>query len=211
MERTLEEIKVSSVKYDKKNKSYAIYSNGKIILNIIDDTLLYFTEIAAGNIIERKLISDIVKYDERMRAYRDAAAQLMRRMKTESELKKKLVSLTYDDDAIDFAVSKCKDNGYLNDENYVKVYVERYAPSRGATRIKYELKRKGVDEKLLKDIDDDKESARELAIKFYKKKANDPKVKEKYYRYMISRGFEYETVVRLYDEVKESVDRIDEE
>ena len=211
MERTLEEIKLSSVKYDKKNKSYAIYSNGEIILSIIDDTLLYFTEIAAGNIIERKLISDIVKYDERMRAYRDAAAQLMRGMKTESELRKKLVSLTYADDAIDFAVSKCKDNGYLNDENYVKVYVERYASSRGATRIKYELKRKGVDEKFLKDIDDDKESARELAIKFYKKKANDPKVKEKYYRYMISRGFEYETVARLYDEVKESVDRIDEE
>ncbi len=210
MERSRDEIKITSVKYDKKYKSYAIYSDGEMILGIIDDTLLYFTEIFAGNTIERKLVTEIIKYDQRARAYRDATAQLMRGMKTEIELKRKLVKMTYTDDAIDFAISKCKDNGYLNDEEYIRAYVERYASTRGAIRMKYELKQKGVDERLLKDICDDKESARELAVKFYNKKSDDPKVKEKYIRYMMSKGFEYDTAMRIYDEVKDNVDGVDE-
>lgn len=211
MEREREEIKISAVKYDKKHKAYAIYSSDELIVSIIDDTLLYFSEITVGNVIDRKLLTEIIKYDERMRAYRDAASCLFRGMKTERELKKKLTALTYTDDAVGFAISKCKENGYLSDEDYVKSYVERYSSVRGSKRIKYELKLKGVDEKLLSEIDDDAESARELAIKFIKKKADDPKLKEKYFRYMTSRGFEYETIMRIYDEVKNCVNGVDEE
>ena len=94
-----------------------------------------------------------------------------------------------------------KGYNFINDETYAKLFVKEKLRSRGNNNIRFDLQQKGIDSELISkifyEIDDDVENniAKELCIKKYnilKKSTDDErKIKEKLFRYLVSRGYDF--------------------
>ncbi|HYM65172.1 MAG TPA: RecX family transcriptional regulator [Candidatus Sulfotelmatobacter sp.] len=107
-------------------------------------------------------------------------------------------------------IEKLKEHNFLNDEEFVKWWIEQrtlFRP-RAERVIKMELKQKGINKDLIdkffeKSVNQDKDLALKLAQKrMLRYKNEDPKKKwEKMVRYLSSKGF-------IYDDIKEVIDQI---
>lgn len=89
---------------------------------------------------------------------------LERRLRTEAELRAKLVLRKYDPEEIAGVISKLKEKKLLDDAQYARHYVQDKAEyaRRGRYRLKLELRKKGVDETLIAQALDDLPAEQEL-------------------------------------------------
>ena len=79
---------------------------------------------------------------------------LNRKMYTRGELFQKLARDGFSREEIEEALQFLEERGYLNDEEFVKIYVEtrRRLNPRGLQAIKDELRRKGIPHELLDSL-----------------------------------------------------------
>jgi regulatory protein len=114
------------------------------------------------------------------------------------------------EDLINSIINKLKEHKFLNDEEFVLWWFEqRTKVNPKSTRIiKVELQRKGIDKDLIETIifqnkNLDLENAIKIANKKYERIKNEDKKKiyEKLFRFLGSKGFDYDTI-------KEVIDRI---
>jgi regulatory protein len=111
----------------------------------------------------------------------------------ESEVRKKLSQ--FDPDEIEAAISKLKIQNILNDQTTA----ERFVKSRegrksiGSFRLTQELRQRGAPEDVIAEVcgpgDDEARAIELLSLKFL----NQPELKAKAYRFLLSRGFGFET------------------
>ena len=114
-----------------------------------------------------------------------------------------------DDKIIDSIINKLKKHKFLNDEEFAKWWIEqRTAVNPKPQRIiKMELRQKGIPDNIIQNSDfgiqNDEEVARRLAEKRMQKYKDLPRQKifEKLGRYLVSKGFDYDTIKRSIDAV----------
>jgi regulatory protein len=71
---------------------------------------------------------------------------LSRGLTTEKRLRDKLIQGGHETDAIEAAISRCRDAGLINDERYACDYVEsRVRRGHGPQRIRHDLLQRGID------------------------------------------------------------------
>jgi regulatory protein len=138
-------------------------------------------------------------------------SSLIRKAKSEKESRIKLYQKGFPNYAVDFAIKFAKEYGYLNDEEYSKEYTDLNLKNKGALRIKYELKLKGVNEELinLSLIDKEmtqEENAEQLADKYMKGKETTQKNIEKLYRHLASRGYTYDIIKSAIKKYRDNVE-----
>ena len=124
--------------------------------------------------------------------------------KSVKALREKLTEKGFPEAIIQKTIGKLESNGLLSDRVFAQNIVARFTqgnPS-GNRKISFELKRKGVPEKLREEIlgglapEDETERARELARGKWERFARlDPeKRKKRTYDFLIRRGFDFQTV-----------------
>lgn len=101
--------------------------------------------------------------------------------------------------------------GYISDKYYAEMFVKSKQEQKGKMYIKSALKQKGVSDSIIKEVLEDFESDEDcilvLANKFLKNKKDDGKLKEKLYRHLLGKGFEYGEVLKVCNKIfKESID-----
>lgn len=72
--------------------------------------------------------------------------------RTKKELKERLARLEFPEFIIEDAVSYVESFGYINDEAYIRRYMEYKAPSKSRLQIQRELQQKGVSIQLLESV-----------------------------------------------------------
>ncbi len=84
---------------------------------------------------------------------RDAAMKFLEhKMRTEKEMRTKLVSLGYAEEDIDGVVELLRSYHYIDDHHYALEYIDfSSAKGRGRLRIKQELLQKGIDRETVED------------------------------------------------------------
>jgi len=89
--------------------------------------------------------------ESRKSAYRWAIRALGRRMHSESEIRAGLARRDFSEEVISAVTQQLKDQSYLDDLEFATQMVKARGHSKGygRIRIKYELKRKGVDAELV--------------------------------------------------------------
>ena len=122
--------------------------------------------------------------------------------RTESQLRTKLLNGDYPADIVDEAIAYVKSFGYINDESYIRRFIESKRNSKSKKEIYALLMKKGVDMERVREILSEYYSAEESlnAIRdLLRKKRYDPKSAtdqemRKIYGYLARKGFGYEDI-----------------
>mgnify|MGYP004519414253 FL=1 len=122
--------------------------------------------------------------------------------RTESQLRTKLLNGDYPADIVDEAIAYVKSFGYINDESYIRRFIESKRNSKSKKEIYALLMKKGVDMEQMQEILSEYYSAEDSlnAIRdLLRKKRYDPKSAtdqemRKIYGYLARKGFGYEDI-----------------
>lgn len=191
-------------KQKKNNKRYNLYIDGEFLCGIYDDTILKFG-IASGDELTEKEINDIRNFDEYMYGKKAAFDYLSYRIRSISEIRKKLKTKKLTDENIDRVITHLTELGLVNDEDFARQLVSEKIKNKPAGRRSLEQKlyekgiSKDVSESVLNSILTD-ESEKELALKLYEKLK--PKLKglekqekkKKIYETLARKGFNYDII-----------------
>jgi regulatory protein len=123
---------------------------------------------------------------------------VLRAPKTEKQVRDWLWKKRKDGEFLDIdeIINRIKDLGYINDADYVQRFTEVKSQKIGERCIKQKLMVKGVTRDLIDTVDagDQTELCKSLAEKYMRNKTADQKTLQKLYRFLLSKGFGYDTV-----------------
>jgi regulatory protein len=159
-----------------------------------------------GDEISEDRFSALIEQNKLFHIKQRAFRLLGRRMHSSSELRRKLWNKDYEQKLIDEVIQDLKNNGYLNDENFIREFVAEKSKAKNwsSKKIKSELIKRGLASKIIDEMlgqhpnETDQESAMKLTQKKFeslKKRNFEPKeLRNKLSTYLFSKGFEYELI-----------------
>ncbi|MBD5533504.1 MAG: regulatory protein RecX [Lachnospiraceae bacterium] len=166
---------------------------------------LYRSELRRYRLREGEPIADAV-YEELFhkelpkRAKLRCMNLLKQRDYTESELSRKLENGGYPDEIIQTALDYVKSYGYVDDEAYVRKYIDTYRDRKSMLRIETDLLKKGINRDTVRNICEkmdfsEEEDAELLQIrallikKGYREDDCTPEQRRKLYAFLLRRGY----------------------
>ncbi|TQR19314.1 recombination regulator RecX [Psychrobacillus vulpis] len=135
------------------NERYNIYLDEKYAFSV-DEAVLIKYQLTKGKVIERFTLDEIVFDDEVRKAYNKAIHFLSYRMRSEHEVKKKLLMSDFGEAVVLEAIRKLYEHGFLNDESFTKALVatQKKNSKKGPAAIRQELKKKGIEKDLQEEV-----------------------------------------------------------
>ncbi|WMJ77748.1 MULTISPECIES: regulatory protein RecX [unclassified Sedimentibacter] len=196
--------KITKIEIQKNNRDRVnIYLDDAFAFGI-DLNIMMKYSLAKNMEIEQLFIDEILKAEEEIHVYNYALTLLSRRAMSEKQIRTKMKTKGYDEDFIDSAILKLKNQKYLDDERYSemlindKVNISKY----GKRKIKQLLYEKGIEretiEEKIKCLSEEDELKRAYSVGLKKisslKEEDDRKKYVKLSRFLINKGFELSTV-----------------
>jgi regulatory protein len=154
--------------------------------------------------------SDLKQTDEKDTAYYRALYYLKFRPRSRMEINRYLKEKKFLSDSIANALSRLEDNGYINDNDFARLWIEnrlRFRP-KGVYALTGELREKGIDEQIIEDVlgdFDEPKSAWAAVIPRIKRLEKLEKIefKKKIYNFLSRRGFGYSICKEVCDQAWE--------
>lgn len=151
---------------------------------------------------------EILKENQYNMAKNFALGKISYSQKTSFELEKLLKNNDFDADAINKTIEFLKSYKLIDDKAYVKSFINDKSniSKWSRNKIRYALRSKKIDDQLIETylsyISDDEEfqKAYDFAVKKSRRKT-DYDTKQKVYRYLSSKGFEYDIISRVIGEI----------
>lgn len=185
-----------------------LYIDGEFALGLDEGVLVGF-KLREGDQLLDTTFQTLLSSEEFDRAKQKALHYLSHRMRTEKELRSKLLDLEFPPDAIDQVVADFKRLGLINDHYFAETFVRdtrRHKPS-GVRLIKQKLLLKGVPKSIIDDVlgmasneeseDDRAMQAVERVIKRYRtggRGAERLKARQRLAAYLARRGFDWSVI-----------------
>ncbi len=199
--------KITRIEYQKNNKDRVnIYLDDKFGFGV-DLNIMIKYGLAKNMELDDEFITRILISEDKAKLYNYAISVLSRGSKSEKELKLKLADKGYDNESINSAIEKLKENKYIDDDYYCKKFInDKINISKyGKRRIKEALVSKGIDRQLIEKnisyVSQDDEINRAYALAEKKLKsltdAEPIKKKMKISSFLLNKGFDYEIVNKI--------------
>ena len=136
-------MKISKFK-KKKNNLYEITLSDNTSLSFYDDTILKYELLLTKEIPDDK-IKEILSFNQQQEAYYKSLNYINKKLRTKKEINKYLTKYNYSKDDIDYVISRLIENNYLNDEIYIKSYINDQInlTLKGPKKISFELEKLG--------------------------------------------------------------------
>ncbi|MBQ5926409.1 MAG: RecX family transcriptional regulator [Clostridia bacterium] len=161
--------------------------------------------LKVGMLVSEERLSEIQIESEKQTALDKALNFISATQKTEKEIRQYLSGKGYLSAVQESVVEKMKEYGFIDDGAYAKTFAENSIKRKGKRLIQMELKRKGISEKEIDEATEElcgeEETAQRLAEKYLKNKPKDLTGKQKAYRYLLSKGFDFDTAKTAVDTV----------
>lgn len=196
--------KITSIEPQKRKGRYNIYLDGEFAFGADKETIYTFGLRKNDELIESK-INEIKEYDEFNFGKKIAFRFLNYKPRTEKETIKKLKENKISEKSVEKVIIALKNLKYLDDEHFAQMYLEEKLTNnpKGKRLIAIKLAEKGIKKEVIDKVMESQYSeeqeikkANEL-LKKYKVKVRvktDTEKKQKCYRYLLSKGFEYDIV-----------------
>lgn len=133
--------------------------------------------------------------EEEKKAREKAVYYLQFSGKTESELRRKLAEQGFSPASVDSAVEYVKAHRYLDDEDYVRRFVEKNGRKKSRRQMEYELSGKGIAKEVLSKVFEDVQIDEKEQILAILEKRNYPRgedsreQRQKIFGYLARKGF----------------------
>ncbi|MBO5411790.1 MAG: RecX family transcriptional regulator [Clostridia bacterium] len=185
-----------------------VYVDGRFCCGLTLETVVK-NRLKVGQTVAGEQLEKIQLESEKTTALDKALMHLSATRKTEKQIREFLMRKGYLPAVVDCVVEKLREYGFLNDGEYAEAYVESAVKNKGGRLIRMELRGKGVSDDVidcaLNALDDETEeqTAKKLLEKYMRGKPADVQTRQKAYRHLLSKGFDYETaktVLREYGE-----------
>lgn len=182
----------------------SIYIDGRFCCGLTMETVVK-NRLKVGKIVSEEELAAMQLESEKNTAFDKALTFLSATRKTEKEIRSHLSKKGYLPAVIDYAVEKLREYGFINDEEYAEAYTESAAKKKGGRLIRMELKNKGLSEEsiesALSGLDEGQElkTAKGILEKYMRGKTADNATLQKAYRYLMSKGFDYDTAKAAID------------
>ncbi|MFO7318060.1 MAG: recombination regulator RecX [Bacilli bacterium] len=209
---------ITKITRQKNQERYNIYLNDEYAFSVDESTLIKFG-LTKGKILDPFEMDEIAYEDEIAKAFNRALHFLSYQMRSEFEVKKKLLDAGFGESVVLEAIQKLKKLGFLNDESYSKALLEtkKKTAKKGPMAIKQDLKKKGIDkntmEKALESYthEEQLQLAMQLAEKTVKMnpKKTPAQIKQKIQDTLIRKGYSFEIVNEILDQIE--LERDDDE
>ena len=153
--------------------------------------------LKAGQTIDPARLSEIQLESEKATALDKALTHISASQKTEKQIGEYLSKKGYLPAVSEYVLKKMREYGFLDDGGYAQSYASSAVRRKGVRLIKMELKAKGVAEEhieaAVENLDGEEETAKRLLEKYMRGKPRDKATLYKAFRYLLGKGFEYET------------------
>lgn len=195
---------ITEIKKDKKQKSIIVTtSEGCFSINA---DVYFDSRIYKGMEITQKQIDLLTEQSGKKEALNKAMAYISRKTCTKKMMSDYLYKKGFNKSAVEQTLEKLTDYKYINDEEYTKTYICG-SVGKGKLKLAYELKMRGIDESIINKYtlspEDEFEQCVRQGKKFLgNKDIDDIKTKQKLYRHLISKGFEYGTIENALNSIK---------
>lgn len=210
---------ISKISRQKNNvERYNIYLNEQFAFAVDEATLIKFG-LTKGKVLDQFEIDEITYEDEIAKAFNKALSYLSFQMRSEYEVKKKLLDAGFGESVIFEAIRKLEKLGFLNDETYSKALLEtkKKTAKKGPKAIKQDLIKKGIDKEIQNKVldtftyEEQLEVAKELAEKTIRSnnKKTPSQVKQKIQEILIRKGYSFVVINEVLDQIK--LEREDDE
>ncbi len=176
-----------------------IYVDGRFYCGLTLEATIK-NRLKVGQIITPEKLSQIQLESERNTAFDKALTHISATQKTEKQVRDFLSKKGYLPAVVEYVLEKLRSYDFLNDGAYAENYVGFAAKKKGGRLIRMELRGKGIDENAIENaletIDEEQELQTASAIleKYMRNKTCDKQTLQKAYRYLLGKGFEYETI-----------------
>lgn len=200
--------KITKIEPQKKRKGrFNIYVDDEFACGLSEETIID-EGISEGQKLQDIDIEKLLEKDQSAKAYNKALRFLGYRVRSEKEIRDKLIEKEFHPKIIEKTILKLKKTGQIDDEEFARTWIEdrcAVKPS-GKYLIIRELKQKGVrqeiiDKVLKKMLPEEKEII--LALKVAQKKAKVYKAlprqefNQKISAHLARRGFSWEIIKRI--------------
>lgn len=201
-------MKITKIEKQKKDKHrYNIFLDGGFAFGLYEDTVLKFG-LRTDDDIDEKKTEELKRFDEFNFGKKVAYSYLAYKQRSIKELKNKLKLKKISEEAVEKIIALLIEQKYLDDTAYAKNYLlDKLARKPAGKRLlKLKLMEKGIDKETVESIVSDNYSEsteEELAVRLIKKyrqrlKGKDEtEVRNKCYRYLASKGYDYDIISRV--------------
>lgn len=197
--------KITDIKPQVKNPTRCnVYLDNAFYCGLELETVMRY-RLKAGDDIEKERLDEIQSDSETARAFDKALSFISLSKKTKKQVRDYLTKKGYTDKTIDRALEKMQSYAFVDDEDYARDYARSVSANKGKRLIALELKRKGVSDAdasaALDEFGDELPSATAVAEKYAKNKEKNRENLLKCYKYLLSKGFSYDTAKQAADEI----------
>lgn len=201
---------VTALKAQEKNKKRVnVFLDGEFYCGLGLATVLT-RRIRVGDKVDEKTLSEIAEEDGYSSALDLALNYIAKAMHTKMQVIVYLKKKGFDNKIIARVIDKLIEYGYVDDALYSLKFAKEKSLREGKRKIALELKVKGVPQEIFEsvldsEIDED-EGCLRVAEKYIKGREIDRELKQKCYRYLLGKGFDYDTAKSTLDILSRSDD-----
>lgn len=166
--------------------------------------LVYLEHLKTGLEIDEKDLKKIIFENEKSKAMSRVTKYIGSSLKTQKQIREYLRKKEYSSETIEYVLSKLIEYDYIDDQKYAQAYVLTYGKKYGKLKLKSQLKVKGVSEEIIESVLEDNEvdSIESVASKYLKNKVLTPEVSQKLFRFLYSRGYEFDEINSYINKIK---------
>ena len=189
---------ITAITPQSKNKRRCnVYVDGRFCCGLTLESAVK-NRLKVGQIVTEERLAEIQMESEKQTALDKALTHISDSRKTEKQVRDCLAGKGYLPAVIAWVIERLQGYGFVNDAEYAEAYTENVAKRKGARLIRMELRGKGVaDEEIdaaLDCLDEEtqEEAAKAILQKYMRGKTCDQPTLQKAYRYLMSKGYDYE-------------------
>lgn len=189
---------ITAILPQKKDKTRCnIYLNGQFYCGMKLEVVMN-NRLKCGAEVSPSYLDNLQLESEKMTALDKALNHLSSSMKTRKQITDFLKKKGYLNGIIEYVLEKLESYGYIDDAEYARQYTNSAGKTKGRRLIALELQKKGVSaeqaHQAVENIQGEEQSALKILQKYMKNKPSDRETLYKAFRYLIGKGFEYDTV-----------------
>lgn len=193
--------RISDIKSQKKGDRVNIYIDGRFCCGMQVETVIK-NKLKIGSEIEVSRLEQLQYESEKNKIFSKALSLIDAKPYFEAEIREKLKKRGYLPSIIEETIEKLKEYKFVDDAELAKTFVSSQK-NRSRREIVYKLKNKGVSNAIISSLDrgDEFESCLAVCEKYSRHKERTVENRQKTMRYLVSKGFDFETSRRCLEKV----------